>query len=222
MSHAIIRLIIHLENAQNLVFRPQNLQRIAQEPVRRTKFTAWFDLNVNDERARELFYQQIPEYFVFHEDVHEWRERERGRAKTIGRMFFVRPTANELYYLKLLVLNVPGATSYDNLKLVNGVQHATFREAAIARGLVHNERHWIDFLTEVCNRELPHQIRFQFVIVLTQNSPRNPGPLDLWERFKNQMSEDYTRQPVNDPQEVAYQKALSVSDLLIFTIINEF
>ena len=46
------------------------------------------------------------------------------------------PRDHERFHLRLLLLHVPGATGYDDLKTVNGVVHNTFKEACVARGLI--------------------------------------------------------------------------------------
>ena len=42
----------------------------------------------------------------------------------------------ELYFLRLSLLHVPGATSYENLRTFQRITYAKFFEAAIARSLV--------------------------------------------------------------------------------------
>ena len=42
----------------------------------------------------------------------------------------------ELYFLRLLLLHVPGATSYENLRTFQSITYAKFFEPAVARSLV--------------------------------------------------------------------------------------
>ena len=47
-------------------------------------------------------------------------------------MYSVSPTNIELYNLRLLLLVVKGATSYEDLRTVNGVTHLTLTDACLA------------------------------------------------------------------------------------------
>ena len=55
----------------------------------------------------------------------------------------------ELYSLRLLLDHVRGPRSYEDLRTVNGVQHETFQEAAIARNLVKKDEVWIECMKEI-------------------------------------------------------------------------
>ena len=54
-------------------------------------------------------------------------------------MYFVHPAAGEQYYLRMLLSIVCGATSFENLRTVNGITYPTFKEACIALGLLQND-----------------------------------------------------------------------------------
>ena len=45
----------------------------------------------------------------------------------------------ERYSLRLLLHNQLGATSFDDLKMVNGAAHNSFQEAAVAFGLLEDD-----------------------------------------------------------------------------------
>ena len=51
-------------------------------------------------------------------------------------IYFVNHKQRELYFLRLLLLHVPGATSYENSRTFQRITYAKFFEAAIARSLV--------------------------------------------------------------------------------------
>ena len=55
----------------------------------------------------------------------------------------------ELYSLRLLLNHVRRLRSYEDLRTVNGVQHETFQEAAIAHNLVKKEEVWIECMKEI-------------------------------------------------------------------------
>jgi hypothetical protein len=51
----------------------------------------------------------------------------------MGRVYFVHPSSDERYYLRMLLLVVKGAQSYECLSMYNDITHGTFKEACNAR-----------------------------------------------------------------------------------------
>jgi hypothetical protein len=66
--------------------------------------------------------------------------RKRGFA--IIRMYYAHSTLDERYYLRMLVNYVKGATSYEHLRIVDGIEHDTFKDACIVMGLLANDNEW--------------------------------------------------------------------------------
>ena len=58
--------------------------------------------------------------------------------ETIGQLYSIHPKQIELYALQLLLNNVKGPQSYKDIQIVNGVTHDSFKDAAIALGLVND------------------------------------------------------------------------------------
>jgi hypothetical protein len=73
--------------------------------------------------------------------------RKRGFA--IGCMYYAHPTLGECYYLRMLLNYVKGATSYKHLRIVDGTEHDTFKDACIAMGLFIDDNEWHQALEEV-------------------------------------------------------------------------
>lgn len=55
---------------------------------------------------------------------------------------YVHPSAGERYYLRMLLNVVKGATSFEDIRTVNGVLHPTFRSACTALGLLGDAKEW--------------------------------------------------------------------------------
>jgi hypothetical protein len=91
----------------------------------------------------------------------------------------------------MLLVNVPGPTSFQHLKIVNGVTHETFRSACQALNFLDNERHWDLCMNEACNTSHPNQLRALFAIILTACAPSSTTA--LWEKYNSHMSEDISR-----------------------------
>jgi hypothetical protein len=61
------------------------------------------------------------------------------RGFAIGRMYYAHPTSGEHYYLRMLLNCVKGATSYEHLRTMDGIEHNTFKDAFIAMGLLEDD-----------------------------------------------------------------------------------
>ena len=128
-THSITRLKIHLPNRQSVVFaHGQEENAIANAAVKDNTLTAWFKLNQSDPTARNFLYPEIPEHFTYDHKKRSYHKRKGYIGKVIGRMYSVSATQGELYYMRLLLLNVRGAQSFDMLKSVNGHLYETFKE----------------------------------------------------------------------------------------------
>ncbi|PIA37121.1 hypothetical protein AQUCO_03100103v1, partial [Aquilegia coerulea] len=92
-------------------------------------------------------YQQFPEHFRWCKDNKKWTPRVTS-AFSIGRMYFANPNSGERFYLRLLLTVVKGPSSFESLYSVDGIEHKTYREACIARGLLEDDNEWDKCLEE--------------------------------------------------------------------------
>ncbi|KAJ8909924.1 hypothetical protein NQ315_017228 [Exocentrus adspersus] len=127
-THTVYRLFVHLPNRQIVRFRP-GFEHQAIERNEVTKLTAWFILNQNDPNVHQHLYIDIPYFYVWNARERRWTVRQRGGDKIVVRMYSVHIRNQELYYLRLLLLHVRGARSYEEVRTVNGVIYETFKEA---------------------------------------------------------------------------------------------
>ncbi|GFV91223.1 transposable element Tcb1 transposase [Trichonephila clavipes] len=103
-----------------------------------TTLTAFFTLCQEDAFARILLYSEVPSYYTWNETKKVFIRRRRGepvdgrpgifRENTLGRIYTVHPNQDECFYLRMLLVNVPGPGCFHELKIVDGVTHATFRK----------------------------------------------------------------------------------------------
>lgn len=63
-------------------------------------------------------------------------------------MTHISMSAGELNYLCLLLAHVKGPTCFDDIKTVDGKVHINFREACFAKGLLDDDKEFIDGITE--------------------------------------------------------------------------
>ncbi len=57
---------------------------------------------------------------------------------SIGRVYTTTPAQGERHYLRMILYHIPGATSWENLRTVNGKQYTTFKEACVALGILND------------------------------------------------------------------------------------
>lgn len=88
----------------------------------------------------------------------------------------------------MLLLHSKGATSYKDLKTVNGIVHNSFKEACDALGLLKDDRQWHLTMSENAVHAMPQQLRELFVHILSNNQVADP--LKLWEQHWVAMSDD--------------------------------
>ncbi|XP_047136782.1 uncharacterized protein LOC124813574 [Hydra vulgaris] len=213
MSHTIIRLKVHLPENQIVYFREREEQVALDRAAHRgTHLTAWFKLNSENEGAHRYSYVDILYHFVFDDKHCKWKVRQRGGNKVIVRMYKVSPTG-ELFFLRLLLLQAKGATSWEGLHTVNGIVLETFCEACVLKGLLQDDTEWQNTLSEAVLTQMPKQIRQLFSIILTFCEPDDP--LHLWNTHKAFMKEDFIHRQV--PFILAEQATLRQ----IETIINQ-
>jgi hypothetical protein len=176
--HPIIRLAVHLPYGQQVYFKPSEEERaLLNSDKNGTTLTDWFELNKRDFSARQYLYAEIPQHFVFNQ--HKWVPRKQGYV--ISRMYSVSPTDIERFHLRLLLLHVRGATSFEYVKTVDGVICDTFKEAARRRHLLADDTGWFKCLEEAEGFQMPKQLRQLFAFLCVWCQPTSPKM--LWDHF---------------------------------------
>ena len=111
--------------------------------------TEWFEANKKNEEARQLTYCEFPQHWRWDETNKTWIKRKIGFK--IGRLYYVNPTEGELFYQRMLLMIVKGATDYKELRTYNGNVYKTFKEACGARGLLQDDNEWYKTFDEAAN-----------------------------------------------------------------------
>jgi len=111
----------------------------------------------------------------------------RKRSFAIGRMYY-DPTSGERYYLRMLLNYVKGATSYKHLRIVDGRDHDTFKDACIAMGLLAYDNEWDQALEKASVWASGRQLRDMFASMLMFCEVMNPG--QLWDAHWESLSDD--------------------------------
>jgi hypothetical protein len=81
-------------------------------------------------------------------------------------MYYVHPSASELFYLHVLLMIVKGARNYVDVRTFNNRIYSTFHEACDARGLLESDNEWNILFDEAIVFASSYQLRELFVIVV--------------------------------------------------------
>ncbi|XP_055333911.1 uncharacterized protein LOC129585300 [Paramacrobiotus metropolitanus] len=169
----------------------------ARAAISHTKLTAYFQLNSDEPSARKFYYTDIPFTgsftipFVWLKSAKKWQKRKRGGESVIGRMYAVWPSDRERFFLRLLLLHIKGATSFESLRTVNGIQCASFHEAAKALKLLDDDSEWNASLAEASLSSMPKGLREMFAYICAFCVPGDP--VALFDLHKDSLTEDYRR-----------------------------
>ncbi|GFV46447.1 ATP-dependent DNA helicase [Trichonephila clavipes] len=85
-------------------------------------------------------------------------------SDALGRVYTVHVTNLECFCLRMLLHHVRGPTSFTELKIVNGQECQTYREACEARRLLENDNHWDEIMEEAVQCRSPDKIRELYAI----------------------------------------------------------
>ena len=207
----VIHLSVHLENGQRIFFHDGNAQERAESPPS-TTLTAFFNLCQNDEFAKGLLYCEVPRYYTWQPNK-TWKRRRRGTEvdghhgiysdTALGRVYTVHPNNSECFYLRLLLHNVCGPTSFLSLRTDDdGFVSATYHEACQRQGLLENDNHWNATMEEAATSCSASKLRSLFAILITCCSPSNPR--NLWETHRESMTEDVLHQSRRDHSDLNF------------------
>ncbi|XP_031116689.1 uncharacterized protein LOC116020351 [Ipomoea triloba] len=185
---AVERLSFHLPDCQTIIFEDDDPvdNVLMRETIGQSMFNGWFEANKRFPEAKLLTYIEMPTKFVWKKDIREWSPRKKGFV--IGRIFYVPPGTGELYYLRCLLNIVRGPTSFEEIRFFNGIQYTSFRDACYARGLLDDDKEYIDAIKEASDWSSAHSMRKLFVTLLTSNSFNRPEI--VWKEVLDYLSED--------------------------------
>ncbi|AQK87997.1 hypothetical protein ZEAMMB73_Zm00001d038834 [Zea mays] len=191
-SPSVMQLQLHLPNMHMVTFHEQQMvERVVNRPgADRSMITAYFEANKLYEEARGILYRDFPEWYTWQQGK-VWQRRKRNTGGQVGRIVSALPSEGERFYLRLLLNHVTGATSYVDLRTVDGDTLPSFREAAQRRGLLEADNTIDECLNEAALYQMPSALRRLFATILVFCEPNDVA--ELWQRHLDTMSEDYHR-----------------------------
>jgi hypothetical protein len=172
---SVVRLDIHLPRQQRMVFDPTADEDSILEQLTTTTSTlmGWFSLNDDDAAARQILYHDIPSHYTWKDS--QWHRRIYKSIQPVGRIFGVSHFNSELFALRRLLSVVKGAVSFEDMATVDGVVHATFRAACLARGMMSGDAELEAALREMIETTVSiDQIRRHFARLIVHSAPADP------------------------------------------------
>jgi len=184
------RLPVHLPGEQAVYFDAGATEEELQVVLNRnTELMGFFEYNRLYEDGRNTIYGDFPSRYVWETKTRTWCRRQRGTS--IGRVQYVPPAAGERYFLRLLLVSIPGAQSFGDLRTVDRVLHPTFRAACLAAGLLEDDRHWMLCFEEAASWQTGTALRNLFVMSLLHGDVSDPP--GLWNKFREHLCDDLPR-----------------------------
>ena len=185
---SVERLPFHLKNEQPVLFDESDSidYTLEKSSVNETKFLQWMELNKTDTFARTLLYVEIPKFYVWNAQKRIWTLRKRGES--LGRIHHVPPSWGEYFYLRVLLNKVRGAQSFEEIRTYLDVEYPTYRDACYARGLLQDDKEYIDGLLEASQWGMGDYLRSFFVMLLMTDSMSRPEV--VWEKTWHVLAAD--------------------------------
>jgi ATP-dependent DNA helicase PIF1 len=209
-SPNVQRLAVHLSEKQIITFHDnENLHQVLNHAdTHVTTLIAWFRENAENPAAYNYRYIDFPLYYTWNSSDHKWNLRKTA-THAIGRLYIVQPSEGEHYYLQMLLTHVKDATSFDDLKTVEGHVCGSFKESCIRLGLLQDDTEWDACLSEVSCIRMGQQLHLLFVTILIFCQP--VAPEILWNKHKAALCEDIlyqNRDLYDDINDTIEQEAL--------------
>ncbi|KAK9756878.1 hypothetical protein RND81_01G126800 [Saponaria officinalis] len=185
---SVVRLNYHLSNEQSVVYTENEPLDVVldKRSVDETMFLAWMECNKEHPEARTLTYNEFPSRFVWKQKQHRWTPRKKGLS--IGRLYHAPPGSGERYYLRTLLNHVKGPTCYEDIRTVDGVLYTSFKDACYVRGLLDDDKEYIDGIIEASYWGTGNYLRSLFVTLLMSGSVSRPE--EVWEKTWHLLSDD--------------------------------
>uniref|UniRef100_A0A6N2KK71 ATP-dependent DNA helicase n=1 Tax=Salix viminalis TaxID=40686 RepID=A0A6N2KK71_SALVM len=154
---------------QNIVFSGnESLQSVLRRPgIRKTMLTEWFEYNKKNSDARELYYSEFPNKYVWDFGQKEWIVRSKGLS--LGRIAYVHPAAGELYFLDMVFADLDIRECLSTFSLL--AKHTALEMIKNATLQDHNlSMPDGQLLKEITNKLLREELNYDLIELKNQHS----------------------------------------------------
>ncbi|OWZ06912.1 Helitron helicase [Phytophthora megakarya] len=210
-SHSVVLLPVHLKGRHMVLFRVDEDPEEVLERTNHSMLTRFFELCASDDPvnqiAKTMLYQDIPKKFTWKNG--RWVRLQKFQL-SICRMNDVSPRDMERFYLRVMLCNRRGPTSFEDLRTVSGIEYPSYLDAVKAAGHLENDGEWIACMEEAKEYKMPYQLRQLFATLLAYSMPTDVR--GMWNQFYTDLSEDYAH-TFRDMSEPHKSKTVLDSDL---------
>ncbi|XP_076884315.1 uncharacterized protein LOC143533397 [Bidens hawaiensis] len=165
-------------------------------------FTGWMEANKNYRHARKLSYAEFPTQFVWKKTIPpKWVPRLKGFA--VGKIHAVPASFDEACYLRILLNKVEGPECFEDIRIVDGVVCDSFRDSCYRRGLLDDDKEYIEAIEEASHTANVYYLRLS----LSDEQLKNLALLEIEEFLvsNNSSLRRYSHMPF------PYQESISTS-----------
>ncbi|OWZ07988.1 Helitron helicase [Phytophthora megakarya] len=152
-SYAVIQLTVHLPAINYTLLDPQHPENIQAQ--RHTMLTRFFRNVCSTCECFDITLLRGPSPQHVGAGWQKCKATDAKWHKMIGRMVSVPRNNSERFYLRMLLCNVPGPTSFEDLRNVDGTFHDTFQAAAQSRGLLETDDEWYHCMEQASQHQMP-------------------------------------------------------------------
>ncbi|XP_076944432.1 uncharacterized protein LOC143615082 [Bidens hawaiensis] len=171
----VTRLPFHLPGQQQVIYGPEeDIEDVLTKPSNAASmFIGWMEANKSYRHARKLSYAEFPTQFVWKKTAPpKWVPRLKGFA--IGRIHAVPASFDEAYYLRILLNKVKGPQCFEDIRTVDGVVCDSFRDACYRRGILDDDKEYIEVTEEASHTANGYYLRNLFATMLITFSLSRP------------------------------------------------
>lgn len=131
----------------------------------------------------------------------------RRREECVCRVNFLKPDAGDVWYLRLLLHHI-AASSWEDIRTVNGILRDSHQSAAHALGLVADAQEYDLTFREAMHFSTPRELRSLLVTLIIVGAPAR----NIWDTHKDHLMADYI---THMSESAATDRALRHIDLML-------
>nr|XP_043633624.1 uncharacterized protein LOC122604826 [Erigeron canadensis] len=183
-------LAVHLKDMEKVYFKDKDrLKNVARNPSAvKTTLTEWLRNNQYDTRGRHLTYINYISEYRWVVSSKYWTRRSSTKTPAIGRMVYVHPTSDDLFYLRMLLSHQKGCQTFEDICTVDGQECITYRDACEKLGLLQDDDEWLTAFNEAALWATAKELRTLFTHMLLYCEVSNPRK--LWTTHWDKMADD--------------------------------
>lgn len=184
---SVTHLAIHLKNGQRVYFTKENTAQRAASPPK-TTLTELFQLCQQNVYGRFAKLYYILRFLNISHGINKIKNgyhakevyipvKEIFSTNVLDRFYTVHPRQRDCFYLRLLLINDHGPTSFEwYLRTVSGQLHTSYHDACQALQLLEENIHWNKTLADAV-LTLDHLIEYEIYLLTTCSQSIKSKPI---------------------------------------------